>query len=352
MAVATKKLIYYFAALSVGVFFFVSGIVDAKGFLAPIVIAVILTLLLIPLCNRFESWGLGRTLASFLNSFLVLVVSLGFFALITYQLNYVVEDWQKIKDTMAPKVEHFTQFVIDNTAYTQADWEEFKEDHSITDIISAKQGGQTLLTFLKMFLGFLGSFLLTFVYIFFLLRYRHMFKIFLLKLFPEERRKETKETIDQIAEVAQGYLMGRLILISLLAVLYSIGLGISGVSNFIIISILAAVLTLIPYLGNLIGFTLALVFGYVTQGEFSILVGIAITFTVVQFVESYLLTPYIVGDKVDVHPLFVIMVVIIGNMLWGIIGMVVAIPVLGIMNVIFMHVPKLKPFGYLLSKRE
>jgi predicted PurR-regulated permease PerM len=352
MAVATHKIIYSFAALSVGLFFFIAGMVDAKAFLAPVLIAIVLMLLLVPLCNVFESWGMNRTAASLLNSVLILIVSLGFFALVSYQLKYIVEDWQKIKDTMAPKIEQFTQYVTDNTELTQADWEEFKKEHSITDVVSPKQGGLTALAFLKSFLSLLGNFLLTFIYIFFFLRYRKMFKKFILKLFPEERREETKQVINKIANVAQGYLQGRIILISLLAVLYSIGLGISGVNNFIIISLLAAVLTLIPYLGNVIGFTLALVFGYVTQGEFSILVGIAITFTVVQFMESYILTPYIVGDKVDVHPLFVIMAVIVGNMMWGIVGMVLAIPIVGIINVVFLHIPKLEPFGYLFSKRE
>ena len=137
---------------------------------------------------------------------------------------------------------------------------------------------------------------------------------------------------------------------ALLAVVYSIGLGISGVNNYILISLIAALVTLIPYVGNNIGLALAMGFGYLTSGEFSVLVGVAITFTVAQFVESYVLQPYIVGDKVGLHPFIVIVVVVAGSALWGVIGMILAIPLVAIITVVFLHISPLEPFGYLFSK--
>ena len=141
-------------------------------------------------------------------------------------------------------------------------------------------------------------------------------------------------------------------LMGLLAVLYSIGLGISGVNNFILVSVIAAVLTLIPYVGNILGFTMAVAFGFLSSGDTSVLIGIALTFTVTQFVESYVLQPFIVGDRVDVHPFFIIVSVIAGNMIWGIIGMILAIPVLGIIVVILYNIEATKPLGILLSKTK
>lgn len=176
--------------------------------------------------------------------------------------------------------------------------------------------------------------------------------MFFLKLAPGNRQEKTRLIINKTAGIAQKYLVGKFILIILLAVLYSLGLGISGVQNFILISFIAAFLSLLPYIGNIIGFFLALVFGFLTTGETSILVGIIITFGVVQFVESYVLEPYVVGDKVNIHPFIVILAVIAGNMIWGITGMILAIPVLGILNVIMRNVPALEPFGYLLSTDE
>jgi predicted PurR-regulated permease PerM len=161
-----------------------------------------------------------------------------------------------------------------------------------------------------------------------------------------------EKIITKSASVTQQYLLGRLLLIAFLSVFYAIGLGISGVNNFILVSVIAAILSLIPYLGNIIGFGLALVFGYLTSGDFTVLIGISLTFVIGQFIESYILTPYIVGDKVDLHPFLVILVVIIGNLIWGIIGMLLAIPVIAIVNVVLLNIAPLKPFGYLLSKED
>ncbi|PAU94309.1 hypothetical protein CK503_08860 [Aliifodinibius salipaludis] len=187
---------------------------------------------------------------------------------------------------------------------------------------------------------------------FFMLNYRHRFRTFLLRLFPDEKSGDVNQIVKESVNVVQQYLVGKLILIGLLAITYSVGLGITGVSNFILVSILAALFSLIPYIGNIIGFGVALIFGYLTSGEMGVLIGIVITFTVAQFLESYVLQPFIIGDKVDVHPFFVILAVIVGNALWGIIGMILAIPVMGIITIVFLRVPALEPFGYLFSDKK
>ncbi len=114
-----------------------------------------------------------------------------------------------------------------------------------------------------------------------------------MRLFPDDKGGEVNQIVQKSADVVQHYLVGKLILIGLLAITYSVGLGITGVSNFILVSILAALFTLIPYVGNIIGFGLAMAFGYLTSGEIGVLIGIVITFTVAQFLESYVLQPFL-----------------------------------------------------------
>jgi predicted PurR-regulated permease PerM len=349
MNTAHKTLLYPIVALIVGAFFLFSGLADAKGFLAPLVTAIILALLLIPLSNLMER-NLTRVFSSLLSTILLLLFSLGVFVLLSFQIKNFVDDWDKIKETMAPKIEQLQNYAYEHTALSSQDLEEYKKNNDVQSILtSSGNSGQKAFNFINSVISFISNYLLTFIYIFFLLNYRKRFKIFILKLFSNERKEEVKKIINETARVAQFYLRGKLILIIILSVLYSIGLGISGVNNFILISVIAAFLTLIPFIGNIIGMGLALIFGYLTQGEISILIGIILTFSIVQFIESYVLEPYIVGDKVDIHPFFVILAIILGNMIWGIMGMILAIPVLGILNVIFNHVAALKPFGYLLS---
>lgn len=167
---------------------------------------------------------------------------------------------------------------------------------------------------------------------------------------PDEKRDKTKKVLSDSTQISQSYLTGRLILIIFLAVLYSAGLSISGVKHAILISVLAAVLSLIPYIGNIIGFFLAIIMAFFSGSNLMGALGVAITFAIAQFVESYILEPYIVGDKVNLNPIFTIIVVVLGGAIWGILGMLIAIPALAIIKIVFNHIPVLQPYGYLFGQ--
>lgn len=347
-----KQILFYGTLTILGLYFLFLSLVKAGSFLIPLTTAIILSLLMLPLSRRMERSFLNRMASSLLNTFIILLASIGFIALVSMQVKTVVDDWSKIKETMKPKVENVKDFLFEHTPLKAKDLQKSKEGTNIPFISGGSNPGQKAASFLNKAIGFFADYLLTFIYIFFLLNYRQRFKDFLLLLFPDSKRQKVKNVIENSANVTQKYLVGKLMLIGLLAVLYAIGLGLSGVNNFILISILAAVLSLLPYIGNIVGFGLAIIFGYLVSGEMGVLIGIIITFTVAQFVESYILEPYIVGDQVDLHPFFVILSVIVGGMVWGIVGMILSIPILAILNVIFNNISSLKPFGFLLSKEE
>lgn len=383
-----KRILLFSTLVVVGLYFLFLGLVKASGFLAPLLTAIILALMVLPVSRKLEGMGLGKGTASFLNVFLLFLVSLGFLAVVSFQIQGFIDDWPKIKETMKPKIEQFQSFVFEHTPMEESDLEGSGFGSDASESSSGSEGSpsqsgseansssglgngsqssgsesgassgssasgqaKSALGFLNTVVGFIGTYLLTFIYIFFLLNYRSRFKEFLMRLLPE-KKKEVNEVIHKSADVSQKYLVGKLILMGFLAVLYAVGLGISGVSNFILVSIIAALLTLIPYIGNIVGILMALAFGYLTSGETGVLIGILITFAIAQFVESYVLEPYVVGDKVDLHPFFVILAVVAGGALWGVIGMILAIPVLAIITIIFLHVRPLHPFGFLLSNEE
>ncbi len=343
-----KKILLYSASIITGIFFLVWGLLEAKGVLAPLITAVILALVILPLAKWMEN-RLKRGVSSLISTFLLFIISLGFVALLSYQTKVFVDNWPEIKETMEPKIEQWKSFVTNNTFLNERD---LPTSDSVSLIGEESGSGTQLLSMFGRGSGYMGTYLLTFIYVFFMLNYRHRFRSFLLRLFPDEKESDVHQIVAESANVVQQYLISKLILIGLLAIIYSIGLGVSGVSNFVLVSIIAALFTMIPYLGNVIGFALALGFGYLTSGEMGVLIGIVITFSVAQFLESYVLQPFIVGNKVDVHPFFVILAVIVGNALWGIIGMILSIPVLAIITIVFLRVPALEPFGYLFSDKE
>jgi len=174
----------------------------------------------------------------------------------------------------------------------------------------------------------------------------------MLLFLSEEKRPEGANVLAASVKLSEDYLIGRLILIFILAVIYSIGLSAFGLKNALFISIFAAILTLIPYVGNVIGFVLALAMALFSGGGFWVYIGVAITFSVAQFVESYILEPFVVGDKVNLNPLVTILVVVLGGAVWGITGMIISIPLFGILKIACDHIPSLSPIGYALGNDD
>lgn len=345
-----KKIVLYSTLMFVGGYFLFTGLAEAKGFLAPLLTGIILALVVLPLSRKMERAGMGRGITSFLSTFLIFLLSLGFMWLISFQVKSFIDDWPEIRETMKPKVEQLRSFIIEQTPLNDEDLGISDEGEEFSLIGALSDKSAKALGFFSQTIGFFGTYLLVFIYIFFLLNYREKFKGFIVLLFPDEKKKEIKKVVDKSGTVVQEYLVGTMLLMLFLAIVYSIGLGLTGIDNFILVSIIAAFLTLIPVVGNIIGFSLALILGYLTTGETSTLIGIIITFSVAQMLENYVLQPFVIGDKVNLHPFFVILAVILGGAIWGIIGMILAIPVMAIITIISMNVPALYPFGFLFSK--
>ncbi len=340
-----KRILFTGTLFIVGIYFLIAGLVWAKPFFAPLFTAVILALLMLPVARKLESWKINRIFSSLINTFLLFLVSVGFVALISIQIQSFMADWDKAKQKIMPQIEKVEEYIYEKTPIS-------KDDITKQHNEAAGNMGKQAMNFINGLYSFAGDYLLTFIYVFFLLNYRHKFRMFFIKLFKSENKQHVNEVFGQAAKITQGYLYGKFLLMIFLAVLYALGMAAFGVSNFIIISILAALLSIIPYIGNIIGFVIALGLGYVADGDTTALIGIVITFSIAQFVESYLFEPYVVGDNVNLDPLVTILAVVAGNMVWGVIGMILSIPLLGIINVIFMHVKPLKPYSYLLSNSE
>lgn len=337
-----KKILFVAGAAILLAYFLTAGLLYSKTFLAPLVTAVILSLLMLPIARKLEIWGVKRVWSSLINVFILLLLSLGFMALVGLQVQSFISDWNKAKQKIMPKIEQLQNYVYKDTPLEKGD---------VKKQLSQSKGGagKKALGFVAGLYSFLGDFLITLIYVFFLLNYRKKYRLFLVKLFPEEKSKEVNDIVFKAAGLTKSYLYGKFLLMLMLAVLYGIGMGVTGVNNFIIISLLAALLSIIPYIGNIIAFVIALGLGYITTGDTTALIGIIATFVIAQFVESYLFEPYIVGDRVNIDPFMTILAVILGNILWGVIGMIIAIPILAMVNVIFSHVGPLKPYSYLLS---
>lgn len=359
MKPSARQIVYYSSLIVVGTYFLCMGLAKAKPFLAPLSIALLLTLLMVPLCAKLEAWGIKKGWAAFFCDAILLAFFIGLFFMISAQVQTVTKDWPEIKEKLEPRIDQVQEFIALHTNMSPAEQtEKIKEKipgdlgQSAKDDSSGQGNPSSELSISSAMInlfGFLGTSLLTFVYIFFFLLYRQKFRASVMRFFSPIKKSKAEEVIDGAVKVSQRYLLGKLLLTIILAVLYAVGLLVSGVQHAILISLIAAVLSLIPFIGNIIGFGIALAIGFLTAGGG--LIGIAVTFIVAQFIESYVLAPYVVGRQVDIHPIFTIVGAVLGGHIWGIVGMIIAVPIVGILKVIFDHVPSLNPLGYFLGEQ-
>ncbi|MEJ7682127.1 MAG: AI-2E family transporter [Segetibacter sp.] len=174
----------------------------------------------------------------------------------------------------------------------------------------------------------------------------------MLKIVPQSEHATATKIIFKSSKVSQKYLTGLGMMIVILWVMYGIGFSIAGVKNSIFFAILCGLLEIVPFVGNLTGTALTIL-GPVSQGGSSNLIaGILITYATVQFIQTYLLEPLVVGSEENINPLFIIIILVVGELVWGIPGMVLALPLLGIVKVICDHIPVLQPYGFLIGKEK
>jgi len=328
--------------LLLSAFLIFSGLYFARSFLIPVTIASLLAMLLLPVARKLESFGVKRALSIILCIVLFMLVFMGITTLLSMQGFNLANNLEEIEA-------QFKQVFDDVQEYIQSKFgmEKAKQSKIIREKTeSLIQSSTTLITG---FVGGLATFGLIMVYTFFFLYYRNKFFNFILMVSPKALHQQNTIILNQISKVTQRYLTGVFIVILILAVMNSSVLLLLGVNNAIFFGCLAALLNVIPYVGVIIGSLLPFIMTLVTKNALGPALIVLGTLWFNQVIENNLLTPFITGSQVRVNPLSTIMALILGGLIWGIFGMILFIPLIGIIKIIFDHVEELKPLGYLIG---
>jgi predicted PurR-regulated permease PerM len=187
------------------------------------------------------------------------------------------------------------------------------------------------------------------VYTFLFLYYKTLILNFIYEIFAEENTKEVSTVLKQVKGAIQSYMFGLLIEALIVATLNSIALLLLGVQYAILLGVMGAILNMLPFIGGIIAVILPILIATITRDGFQTQLLIIIAYLVIQFIDNHFLVPYIVSSKVKINALISIIIVLMGGALWGISGMFLSIPFIGVLKIIFDRVPELKPWGKLLG---
>lgn len=319
-----------------------TGLYFSAPFVIPVVLAAVLSMLFIRLCNYFENKGMSRAVAALACMF-IFITSIAFIlVLLSIQLSSLAENIDEMKNRLYNLFNNLRKWINDTVGI------DAKQQKEIID----ESGGNTsemLFSFASGMMSVVINSVLVLVYMYLFLLYRNHIKRFILKLVAQKEKEDTDEVVHRAGKVSQKYLSGLAAMIGMLWVMYGIGFSLVGVENAIFFAVLCGLLEIIPFVGNLTGTSITVLAVLAQGGGSDKIIFVLLTYFVVQFVQTYILEPLVVGEQVNINPLFTIMAIVLGEMIWGIAGMILAIPLLGMVKIICDSHPDLQPYGFLIG---
>jgi len=327
----------------VGVLLAVIFFYFSRRVLTPFFIAFALAYLLDPVTDRLESLKISRT-------FSVLVLMAGVFSLVTgiglliFPLlklqaehlvsnlpNYIaiMQEWMYPLLGVVGEPEKIQGIL--NRELLKVGELPLKVISSITSILWGSVAG------LFSFILLLANLVIIPVVMFYLLRDYDLINKKMLSFVPARSREQVLSLIKEIDEVLAGFVRGQLMVGLIMAGLYSIGLFFCGTPMSLFIGLLAGLASLVPYLGLVFGFVPAAILTFMQTQDWVLVFGVAGVFAVVQGLEGMIITPRIVGEKIGLHPVAIILAVLLGAEFFGLVGVIVSVPVAAALNVLFTH---------------
>ncbi|MBU0455484.1 MAG: AI-2E family transporter [Pseudomonadota bacterium] len=305
--------------------------------LTPFLIAALLAYLFNPLVDRLTRWHVPRIFSvTVVFVFVLLLVSLLvllFVPILQYQLNEAIKEIPAINQWLGRVIwpwvnDHFHVQSLD-LSHLQNNWMNYFEKSSgiITQIWKTLSASGIAVV------AFLVNLILVFVATFYLLCDWKAVTQAMINLLPRARSEQIVSLMKECGDVLSSFFRGQLLVMIGLGLMYGIGLWIIGMDVGILIGVLAGLVSIVPYLGFFIGILLALLISLIQFHTWIHLLGVVIVFCVGQLTETFVLTPYLVGDRVGLHPLLVIFSVLAGGQLFGFVGVLLAVPVSAVIMV-------------------
>ena len=323
-----------FGLLLLGVLWAISDI------LLPFIVGLVLAYLLDPIVDFLESAGCPRWLGAASLAFGAIFISVGvfvFFApILSQQLIGFIEQ--------APNyVGHLKTGISSIIANLQDRWPKF-DQAILADKMREAYGPQTMKwvgdltrTFWTgglAVLNFISLVVITPVVLFYLLRDWDRMVVLVVDMIPKQQSENIKDLLRSIDQVLAGFIRGQLMVCLILAFYYSIALILLGLDFALVAGIVAGLISFVPYIGMLFGLTVSLIIAFLQFGSWDPLVLVTAIFLIGQVIEGNFITPKLVGDRIGLHPVWMIFSLMAGGALFGFSGVLIALPVAAVLGVL------------------
>ena len=303
-----------------------------SSIITPIIVAYVFYYMLNPLVNFFEkkmSRFIGSLLAIFVGIITVLIVIVGVVPIIVEQTQNLITALPRYIEVVKGYLEEYS-----DNAYVQVIVEYVNNNLNVSKISEKLVSIATSIAQgVVSSISSTASVLVTMPFVlFFLLKDASHFNKFVISLLPKKLEKPVAETIDEIDDKVGSYIQGQMLVSLCIGVMLFIGYNIIGLHYAFSLATIAAFLSIVPYLGPVIAITPAMLVAASTS--WVMVVKMLVVWGIVQFLEGNIISPNIMGRSMNMHPLTVIFVILIGVNIAGVVGAILGIPVYSILKVL------------------
>jgi predicted PurR-regulated permease PerM len=320
----------------------------ARKVLLPYVLGLVLAYILFPIVNwfdrqlpdRFHSWQIARPLAIIITYLLLLLVVVGIFAffvpIVVDQVQFLIDNWPELASQVR---EWGIQGLGWYTENIPTDWRNTIETNlqNLADdaVTTLRAGVVATVTTVFSTASFILGFVVIPFWLFYILHDESEVKSGLLQAIPRQIRPDAACLARLIDDVLSAYIRGQLLLILFVGGMSTIAMLIIGVPFAIVLGLIAGIFEALPYIGPILGAVPAIIVALLSDPISA--VWVAVAFFAIQQVENLILVPRISGESVKLHPAIVMVVLVMGNELAGLLGMLVAVPVTATIRDVFKY---------------
>lgn len=304
--------------------------------LLPFIIACLIAYLLYPVISKLHAYHIPKG-AAILLIYLLFFGGTAYFVYRVYPA--VIQELKDLNEQLPHLLQMYEDLVyqlyestsfLPEAVHDKMDQLFIRLELLLENILERLLGGFTKIFDLIVFITVIP------VLVFYLLKDFNKIKIFFQKIMPKKYRRETSQIMHAINDSLGNYIRGQLLVCLFVSLATLIVFQLLGIKYALLLAIIMGITNIIPYFGPIIGAVPAVAITLTMSGKLIIFVLIAIFG--IQLIESNFLSPYIVGRSINIHPIAIIFVLLLGSGVGGVIGMILAVPLLTVLKVAITHV--------------
>lgn len=317
-----------------------------KDIFVPLSLGVLVSFVAYPAARWMESRGVPRMVSILLCVSVMMVILLGLIALMVSQVLSFLQELPVIREKLSRAVGEISHMLTESygiSSQQQSDWLSEIANRSASSFLSfARSAIATSATSLVLLI-------LVPVYAVLILYYRNQWLHVMYRFFPDQDKTEIRELLSLSILTYYNFIKGMAVVYLIVGILNSIGLLILGIPHAILFGFTASILTFIPYIGIMVGSLLPITMAWITYDSIWGPLGVVGIFAFVQYLEANLIFPWAVSRRLQLNTLVTLVTIFLGGIIWGMAGLILFVPFLGILKLIADHSPRLATLSMILG---